>query len=163
VKDEIKFSTIDEMAQWTVQHPSYDIRLKLVSNQWNESGWVIENWNGYRGEYFHLSDELGKQLDTLWTKKPACHGSKTMVNTGTRTLTGILKLLGRDDIIAQVKEARQKQEDEQERIKRNNIRRGAKEKVVELKHLIAGASAFGIDLPAPDFGPLLAELDKVEE
>lgn len=120
------FETLDDMAKWVVDHPNYDVKFQIHYAQ----AWDGDDANMYelrdgvmRDSYFTLSDSLGKSIMSIWKTRPAYRGSSRMVETGYKTLAGILKELGRTDIKDSLDKARKELLTQKKKIARNYIRR----------------------------------------
>lgn len=81
--------------------------------------------------HYILSDEIGKQVDAIWTKRPS-KWSNRMVNKGVMTLSGMLKRMGQD-ISAQIETQKVKRELANQIYIRNNARLSLKRKLEELE------------------------------
>lgn len=110
--------------------------------------YLYRNTSSWHGESIYLTEELGKQLDSVWTKKEK-YGRQARV--GVLTLTGILKRLGQTDISKQIKEVKQKQEEKDKRDTRNQYRKSISSKLEELNKAVASAINNGVVVPQIDF------------
>lgn len=90
------------------------------------------HWSA-RYSYIYLSTELGEQLDKVWTKTKTSYGE----NYAHITLPGILKRLGKSDVGAQVKAAKDAAEARRAKGQRNYTRSRARKLAAELLQLMA--------------------------
>jgi len=163
---DLKFNTIEEMVAWVVARPSYDTRFNLCERSMWEEGdeagkYYLRSPSAYGTSLIELSMKLGDELKNAWPKKPWYKGSEHLVPSGARTLAGILKLLGQDDITAKVKEAKAQAKAEDERRRRNSYRRVVNEKLVALVNAVDEANEVeGLHFELPSFGELLALLQE---
>lgn len=70
-----------------------------------EISYYLDKQGRYSGMTIWISEEMGKQIDAVWTKRPAYRNANYTKNVGGLSLEGILKRLGKTDITEQVKAA----------------------------------------------------------
>jgi hypothetical protein len=105
--------------------------------------------------WYALSPELGEKLDSVWTKKQSRYYRDTLERTGTLTLAGMLKRLGRTDVGQKIKDAK---------YRRNNLRQQLAKKMDELEKWVndygkeIGVTAEMFNLPVE-----IADCLKMEE
>lgn len=88
---------------------------------------LSQSSNSWRSEYIYLSVELGKLLDRVWTKREPYRGASYTVNSGSLSVPGMLKRLGKTDIGKRVKEAEKLAEETRQRNARNYARKQIRE------------------------------------
>lgn len=114
--------------------------------------------NDYVTHYI-LNDEVGKQVDAIWTKRPY-KWSDRMVSKGVMTLSGMLKRMGHD-ITAQIETQKAKREQADQIYIRNNMRLSLKRKLEELEKWVVDYG--GKIAVTPDmFQPSLELAEKLE-
>ena len=98
---------------------------------------------GWHGSSISLGNELGKQIEAVWTKKKPRYGS-TPQPVGVLTLSGILKRLGHTDVGDKIKAAKDAEAAKYALNRRNNARRTVLAKVAELEKAMAEAKVAGV-------------------
>jgi len=97
---------------------------------------LVASGHSYSPDRIYLSEELGKAVDGIWTKKVTSTWSSTPQRVGVMTLNGILKRLGKTDIGKQVKKIQAEAKAKAEKASRNRVRKEARRLATELLDLI---------------------------
>ena len=147
------------------QHPDgiwYDSEISREHEARRPSDHPYTRWylsrsiGSWRSSTIDLSEELGKQIDAVWTKKPAWRGATHTKRTGLLTLPGICKRLGRTDVADRVKAAKKAEEEKAARNRRNYARRDVIDVAKKLQEALTKArladvdASFDIDNPLSD-------------
>lgn len=98
---------------------------------------LSEGTSGYPHDRIDFAHDLGKQVEAIWTHKPAYAGSSWLHPVGTMTVTGILKRLGKTDIGDQVRASQKAAELESAKNSRNYQRREARSLATKLVELMS--------------------------
>lgn len=116
----------DGYSEWSERDDAYD---KLQPSQHPVKSWSL--FSDY--SEFRLSPELGEKVEEVWTKKQSRYYRDQMVRTGTLTLAGILKRLGRADVAQKIREAETARKNREAIVRRNNLRQQLSRKMGELE------------------------------
>ena len=161
----LKFNTVEEMVAWVVACPNYDKRFTLEKGLGGGGKETNEYYLSHKDGAWHwdnitISNEIGEALAKVWTTKPSWAGSSLVKFSGARTLAGVLKLLGQNDITKKVAEAKARDKAETEKRRRNSYRKLIKEKTDAVEIAVFEANKLGMNLPEPDFAELLPLLEE---
>lgn len=94
----------------------------------------------YREKHLYLSEELGKLIESVWTKVPSRYDPDKLEMKGMLTLPGILKRLGKTDIKTHIKDAELKHEAQEEKQRKNNFRKSLLNYANEIKKVIENSN-----------------------
>jgi len=109
--------------------------------------------------YYILSEEVGSQVDAIWTKHPSRYSNR-MVNKGSMTLAGMLKRMGHD-ISGQIEAQKTKRELANQIYIRNNARLSLKRKLEDLEKWVTDYGGT-IDVTAEMFQLPIELAEKLE-
>lgn len=143
---EIVINTIEELVQYASQQRSNASRFTLEEKSVSVEARTYQKYLGETGHGWSyslsliLSDELGKQIDEIWTKKEPYRNANYKRNYGSLSLQGILKRLGKsdvaEDIAKRIKAAEAAEEIARAKRNRNYKRKQIREKAEELYRLL---------------------------
>lgn len=109
--------------------------------------------------YYILNEEVGSQVDAIWTKHPSRYGNR-MVNKGSMTLAGMLKRMGHD-ISGQIEAQKTRRELANRIYIRNNARLSLKRKLEDLEKWVTDYGGT-IDVTAEMFQLPIELAEKLE-
>lgn len=119
-----------------------ELDARLPAQRLAKFYWLKETGHTYYSVIIELSEELGEQVESIWTVKKTRWGSKKFV--GMRTLKSICEKLGKTDFGAQIKAAQEKAKQEAARNRRNYRRAEIRDALSKLRKEIEKARDDGL-------------------
>jgi len=119
--------------------PEYEEYSKRCPAQHIVSNYWLERTGDHYFDWITLNGDLGAQVWAAWPKKQSRYGNYEL--SGIRTLVGLLKLMGRDEVGKQIVAARDELERKQNEQRRANVKAHIEKAAQELhEYLVKNAA-----------------------